>query len=209
MEGKPVVILHPVGPLDREEMEAIVRQARRAIGLAVEVGAEIAFPPGALDSRRGQILAPRLLAAVPATVETPPPPLPPITYGGAVAASSPTVASRPAQPTPFARVAVADQDLYAPGQEFIFALADAKGRRAVLATRRLKESFYRRKADPPRQRGRAAREFIAAVGAARGLPACSDPYCVMAEVRTVAEIDRKNDRFCGTCNNLIRGRMRW
>src|SRR5881296_72984 len=167
MEGKPVVILHLVGPLDREEMEAIVRQARRAIGLAVEVGAEIASPPGALDSRRGQILAPRLLAAVPATVETPPPPLPPITYGGAVAASSPTVASRPAQPAPFARVAVADQDLYAPG----------------------KESFYRRKADPQRQRGRAAREFIAAVGAARGLPSCSDPYCVMAEVRTVAEID--------------------
>ena len=231
MEGKPVVFLHPVGLLDKEEVEAMLRQGRKAIGLAVEVGPPLAVPAGALDGVRGQIVASRLLAAVTATLDAPPPVLTGhTTYGGlrpAGSASAPGASSPPAAgatapaggaggtapapgPAPaFARVAVVEQDLFLPGQEYVFSVSDAKGRRAVVATRRLKESFYKRKADPVKQRGRAAREFIAAVGGARGLPHCNDPYCVMAEARSVMDVDRKNDRFCGHCNNLIHGRMRW
>jgi hypothetical protein len=209
MEGKPVVILHPVGPLDKEEVSAMLRQARKAIGLEVELGPEIAVPPGSLDGLRHQVLASRLLAAVPATMEPPPPPISHTTYGGIQKPATPQAAPTMAAPLPFARVAVTDQDLYLPGNDFVFGCAEPKARRAVVTTRRLKESFYRRKADPARQQARAARQFIAFVGAARGLPYCSNPTCVMWEPRTVMEVDRKGDRFCPTCNNLVRGRIRF
>jgi hypothetical protein len=222
MDGKPVVYLHPVGPLEKDDVDAMLRQARKAIGLAVEMGPPVAVPAGALDGLRGQIIAFRLLAAVPATPDASPPPLTGhTTYGGlrppgpppGVTPPSPAGAGPPPPnpgPVPaFARIAVTDQDLFVPGQEFVLTMGDAKGRRAVLSTRRLKESFYKRKADPAKQHGRAAREFISAIGAARGLLGCHDPYCVMAESHTVMDVDRKNDRFCGHCNNLIHGRLRW
>ena len=237
MDGKPVVFLHPVGPLDKDDTDAMLRQARKAIGLAVEMAPPLAAPAGALDGVRGQIVASRLLVAVPATPDAPPPPITGhTTYGGlrpggsapgatgaapgagqttapsAPSASAPTPgapAARPAAAPVFARIAVTEQDLFQPGHDYVLLLGDAKGRRAVVSTRRLKESFYKRKADPAKQHARAARVFISAVGAARGLLDCHDPYCVMAEARTTLDLDRKNDRFCGHCNNLIRGRLRW
>jgi hypothetical protein len=211
MEGKPAIILHPVGSrdkLDKEELDSMARQARKATGLTVEIGPEITIPPGAASSSRGQIIASRLLASVPAVAEPARPAPPSSPYGGGLKPAV-TPRSAPEKPAPFARVAVTDQDLFAPGHEYVFSLGDPKGRRAVVTVKRLREAFYRRKSDPARQRARAAREFIAAVGAARGLPPCQDPHCVMSAPRTVMDIDRKNDRFCGTCNNHIRGRMRW
>src|SRR5262245_23190935 len=199
MDGKPVVFLHPVGPLDKDDADAMLRQARKAIGLAVEMAPPLATPAGALDGVRGQIVASRLLAAVPATPDAPPPPITGhTTYGGlrpggsAPAAGAAPVpgqtsapssgastatgapAARPAPAPAFARIAVTEQDLFQPGQDYVLLLGDAKGRRAVVSTRRLKESFYKRKADPAKQHARAARVFISAVGAARGLLDCHD-----------------------------------
>jgi hypothetical protein len=206
---KPVALLVPIGPLDREETEAMLRVARKALGIPVESAPPMPLPPGCLDGARGQIVAGRLLAAVPAIVEAPPPPPAHSTYGGAPAPLAARPAPPPAAKPPFARVGVIDHDLYMPGHEFLFLLADAKGRRAVTGLRRLREAFYKRKADPARQRARAAREFLCAMGAARGLPPCADPGCVMWDAHSVLEIDRKGDRFCGPCNNHIHGRMRW
>src|SRR5262249_29708112 len=108
----------------------------------------------------------------------------PAAPGAGTAAAAPRPRAQPL----LARLAVTEQDLLQPGQEYVLMLGDAKGRRAVVSTRRLKESFYKRKADPPKQHGRAARVFIAAVGAARGLLDCHDPYCVMAESRTTMDV---------------------
>ena len=250
MDGKPVVYLHPIGKLDKDEVDAIVSKAKKALGLAVEIGPELTLLGTMTDTARGQIVATRLLPVVPAVIEVPKAPPPMTTYGSAhatdailgripppppapapgtavpgTAAGTPAGASTPGAPgapaapvtpsapaaplLPFARIGVVDNDMCATGHEFLFMLAEPKMRRGVVALRRLREAFYRRKSDPARQKGRAAREFIAAVGAARGLPPCQDPRCLMWESRTVMEIDRKDERFCASCNNHIRGRMRW
>ncbi len=190
----------------------MLRVARKALGIPVETGPVLALPPGALDGARGQIVAGRLVAVVPSAAAPPAPPPAHTTYGGA-ALGAPSARPAPPPPAapqqPFARVAVIDHDLYMPGQEFIFRLGDPKGHRGVMGLRRIREAFYKRKADPARQRARAAKVFLGAVGAARGLPACPDPGCPMWDAHTVLELDRVGDRYCSVCNNLIRGRMRW
>ena len=60
---------------------------------------------------------------------------------------------------------------------------------AVLSVRRLREAFYKRKADPARQRARLVKMILYAIGRIRGLPDCRDPQCAMATMTALADVD--------------------
>ena len=69
----------------------------------------------------------------------------------------------------------------------------------MLSVRRLREAFYKRKADPTRQRTRLVKLSLYALGRVRGLPECRDAGCALSATASLADIDMKPEKFCAAC----------
>lgn len=94
---------------------------------------------------------------------------------------------------------VMDLDLYVPGLNFVFGLADLRGRRAVIALPRLRQRFYGRRDDEALFLARAAKEAIHELGHTYGLTHCDDRRCVMTFSNSLADTDYKSQEFCPRC----------
>jgi predicted Zn-dependent protease len=69
----------------------------------------------------------------------------------------------------------------------------------VISVRRLREAFYKRKADPVRQRARLTKMALYAIGRIRGLPDCRDVQCAMATMTALADLDARGEKYCAAC----------
>jgi archaemetzincin len=98
---------------------------------------------------------------------------------------------------------VADLDLYVPGLNFIFGLADYRTRRAVIALPRLRQTFYGSPDELELFLPRAAKEAVHEMGHLYGLEHCQDRRCVMAFSNSLADTDYKNQGFCPRCVQKI------
>jgi archaemetzincin len=98
---------------------------------------------------------------------------------------------------------VADLDLYAPGLNFIFGLADYKAQRAVIALPRLHQSFYGGRDKRMQFLARAAKEAVHEVGHLFGLNHCQDQHCVMSFSNCLADTDYKDQTFCHSCRSKL------
>ncbi len=94
---------------------------------------------------------------------------------------------------------VVDLDLYVPQLNFVFGLADHRGRRAVIALLRLRESFYGASDDETLFLARAVKEAVHELGHTYGLRHCRDRRCVMAFSNSLADTDYKGREFCARC----------
>ena len=94
-------------------------------------------------------------------------------------------------------------DLTAPGLNFVFGLADPRGRAAVISLARLYPEFYGQPRDPGRFKARAVTEAVHELGHLLGLGHCSDPACVMAFSNSLADTDRKGPGFCRACREKL------
>jgi archaemetzincin len=139
-----------------------------------ETGSTVAVPRAGDDPARGQHLAAPFLAALKAALPKGAPP-------------------------PDAAIFVTDVDLYRPQTDGAFGEIDARGKVAVLSVRRLREAFYKRKADPAKQRSRLVKMILFALGRIRGLTDCRDPQCVMAAMSALADVDGRSERYCAAC----------
>jgi len=92
-----------------------------------------------------------------------------------------------------------DVDLYKPQTDGVFGDVDAVAHVAVLSVRRLREAFYKRKADPVRQRARLVKLALYALGRARGLPDCNDAGCALFTTTALADVDMKPEKYCASC----------
>jgi archaemetzincin len=101
--------------------------------------------------------------------------------------------------TPDAAIFVTDLDLFRPQTEGVFVEVDPAGHAAVISLRRVREAFYRRKADPGKQRSRLIKLSLYALGRARGLPECKDPGCALFTTTALADVDMKPEKFCAAC----------
>src|SRR5437867_3901569 len=195
------VTLVPLGTVDLAELEAVAKRVSRILGLGVEVGKPLPLPAGHFDAARSQSSARKVVTAVPPVVVPPPRPapgaapaavttsaasLPPIeSWGSRVhgpATPSGTGAPKPAPPP--IRVGVTDTDLYSDKRDFDFVFAEPASRRAVVSSRRLKEAFWKRKSDPPRQQTRLVREIVGAVALAAGAAPCENPDCAASSAKS-------------------------
>jgi predicted Zn-dependent protease len=68
-----------------------------------------------------------------------------------------------------------------------------------VSVRRLREAFYKRKADPAKQRARLVKMILYVLGRVRGLPDCSDPGCALSTTTALADIDMKPEKYCSPC----------
>lgn len=92
-------------------------------------------------------------------------------------------------------VGLVDEDIYVPGLNFVFGLADPATRRAVVALRRLRGGpFFER----------VLKEVLHELGHLMGLRHCRDPRCVMAFSNTLMDTDLKGPDFCQRCAAEIR-----
>jgi predicted Zn-dependent protease len=188
----PRVSVVPVGKMDAAEVESALVRVAKALGGPIELREPIALPKATEDVARGQHDARALLVQLRSKLPT----LRAVkTVGGAVpAAGAPLTLAQPD-----AAVFVTDVDLFAPGTEAVLADAAAPLKTALVSVRRLRESFYRRRADPQLQRFRLAKEILRGIGRARGLSECNDPSCAMSPTQTMHDVDRKAERLCAAC----------
>jgi predicted Zn-dependent protease len=189
----PRVSVVPVGKMDAAEVEAALGRVAKALGAPVELRETIPLPKATEDVARGQHDARALLVQLRGKLAT-------LRAVKVVGGAAPPAAGPPltlAQPD--AAVFVTDADLFAAGTEAVLADAAAPLKSALVSVRRLREAFYRRKADPQLQRARLAKEILRGIGRARGLQECNDPSCVMSPTQNLHDVDRKAERFCANC----------
>lgn len=187
------VTVVPVGKLDPVELEAALTKVSKVLGRPVEMRQPSPVPRASEDVARGQHRAAPFLAELRAGL--------PRLGVARIVGGSPPVPGKAMLPAanPDAVVFVTDVDLFKPDTEGVFGEMDARNRAAVFSVRRMREAFYRRKADPARQRARVVKVLLQAIGRLKGLPECRDPRCVMAPTGALADIDFKDERFCAAC----------
>jgi len=91
-------------------------------------------------------------------------------------------------------LALTHGDLFAPGLNFVFGMAEAPGRACVVSAARLLSG-----ADEPLLRARLVKEAVHELGHTLGLDHCADPRCVMHFSNCLADTDRKGDAYCSRC----------
>ena len=168
------IAIVPVGRIDPVEVEAAAARISKILNKVVDLRPPATAPRAGDDPARGQHLAGPFLADL----------------RGQLAR-----AGLAADPTLF----VTDVDLYKPGTDGAFGDVDAAAHVAVVSVRRLREAFYRRKADPVKARARLVKLALYALGRARGLPECGDAGCALSATTSLADIDMKPEKYCASC----------
>lgn len=190
------VAVIPVGRIDVSEVEAALARVAKVIRKPVELRETAPLPGSSEDPSRGQHRAAELLASLRAAMA----PLRVSKLVGAATDGSPVPV-----PSPDATLFLTDVDIFGPNTEGVFSVHAPDKRAAVISVRRLREAFYRRRADPHRQRARLVKEILRAIGRLQGLPDCGDPTCAVSPTQAVPDIDRKAERFCGPCWRRLSG----
>jgi len=192
------VAVVPVGRLGVEEIEAAMARAAKVLHQPLELREPLPVPRESEDTERGQHRAAVLMNRLGAEVLK-------LKPGRVVGASDPE-AKPPFQPDGF--LFVTDVDLFTANSDGVVAALITSKHLAVVSVRRLREAYYRRKADPVRQRARLTKEVLRMAGRLGGLSECADPSCVLASSRTIPDIDAKEERYCRACEQkLFEGRM--
>ena len=183
----------PVGKVDAEEVEAALLRAAKAIRQPIELRGSLPLPSGTEDTERGQHRAMAVMNELHGGI--------PRVGPGRLIGADDDSAKPPALPDAF--IFVTDVDLFTAKTDGVFAaLTSARGL-ALVSVRRLRESFYRRKADPNKQRARLVKELLRMAGRLRGLKECPQPDCVLAPSKAVADIDSKSEMYCRSCSQTM------
>ena len=184
------IVVIPVGRPLTDEIEGALNRVTKVLNRPVEMREATPTPRGTEDTSRNQHRARELMTEVRRSL----PRLKVAKLVGAAVAGSPVPT-----PDPDATIFVTDVDLFTPSTERVFGDLDPARKTALLSVRRLREAFYRRKADAPKQRARLVKQLLRTIGLLRGLPDCQDPSCAMSAAQVVTDIDRKRERYCAPC----------
>lgn len=99
---------------------------------------------------------------------------------------------------------VMDEDVYTPGLNFIFGQADSAAGVALISLTRLRQNFYKLPPNDSLFLERALKEAVHELGHLFGLGHCPNPRCVMHFSNSLADTDRKDSRFCSSCQKHLR-----
>jgi archaemetzincin len=99
---------------------------------------------------------------------------------------------------------VTNVDLFVPGLNFVFGLADPQSRGAVISLARLYPEFYGQPRNPQLFKARVLKEAVHEIGHILGLDHCPDPVCIMFFSNSLADTDRKGPGFCARCQEMLR-----
>jgi len=94
---------------------------------------------------------------------------------------------------------VTSVDIYVDNLNFIFGLAEIKGKRALISTYRLDPTFYGETFNKDLYYLRIIKEALHEIGHVLGLPHCENKTCVMSFSNSIFEVDRKSSFYCENC----------
>lgn len=189
----PRLTVIPVGRMDTAEVEGALARASKVLRTPAEMREATTLPKGTEDAARGQHLAGAMLALLRSELAR--------LKVSRVVGGDPTA--------PEVAIFVTDVDLFTPTTDAVLVELDLAHRSALLSVRRLREAFYRRKADPAKQRSRVVKEILRTAARIQGLPDCGDPSCALSPTRVVSDVDRKSEHYCAPCwKRLSSGTMR-
>jgi len=186
------VAIVPVGRIDLTDVEAAAARIAKIVNRAVTLRLPAPVPKAGDDPARGQHVAGPFLAELRGQLAR----LPVAKIVGVAPAAEPAGAVAAAAD---ATLFVTDVDLYKPQTDGVFGDIDAAAHVAVVSVRRLREAFYKRKADPAKARARLVKLALYALGRARGLPECRDKGCALFTTTALADIDLKPEKYCAAC----------
>jgi archaemetzincin len=95
-------------------------------------------------------------------------------------------------------LAVTDEDLFIPNQNFVFGQANSVGRTAIVSTLRLKPEYYGLPEDEDLVHTRLLVTSLHELGHLLGLKNCTND-CVMKPISNVNELDHRAEGFCPNC----------
>ena len=172
-ECSPKVILIPVGDVGRDVLSRLGTGLSKTYGLPVLIGNPMPAARRAFSPDRRQYSSTMILEDL----------------------------ARERGATPGRLLAVVEQDLYAPGLNFVF--GEASGRFAVLGLSRMHPRFYGMPEDDRIFERRALTEAVHELGHAFGMRHCRNPKCVMSFSNNLADTDRKGMLFCDSCRRVM------
>ena len=184
----------PVGKIESAELEAALVRVAKSVREPLELRATLPLPQGVEDSERSQFRASLLMKRLRSMV-------PQLGPGKLVGSEGRADARPPLKSDAF--IFVTDADLFTASSDSVFAALMSSQGMAVVSVRRLREAYYRRKADPAKQRTRLVKEVTRMVGRLRGASECSTPQCVLAPSKMFADLDLKEERLCRACSLLL------
>jgi len=189
------VAIVPVGRLDPSEVEAAAVRIAKVLNRPVTLRQPAPVPKAGDDPARGQHVAGPFLAELRGQLAR----LPVAKIVGQPAVPDPAGSVAPAAPVADATLFVTDVDLYRPQTDGVFGDIDTTAHVGLISVRRLREAFYKRKADPAKARARLVKLALYALGRARGLPDCRDAGCALAATTALTDIDTKPEKYCASC----------
>jgi len=199
MSGFHIAVI-PVGKVEAAEVEAALSRVSKGLRTSIELKGSLPVPQGVEDPTRGQFRASRLMDRLRAMV-------PQLGPGKLIGGEGDPDEKPP--PMVDAYIFVTDADLFTERSDGVFAALLSAKRLAVVSVRRLREAFYRRKADPTKQRTRLVKELMRMAGRLKGVPGCTDLHCVLAPSKMFADLDLKDERLCRECSRrLFEGTIR-
>jgi archaemetzincin len=173
-----MITLVPIGEVEDAILKSLAPPLTEILGQAVEVAGTLPLPRGDWSQSRRQHLASSLLALVP----------------------TPARGNR--------ALGIAGADLYAPGLNFVFGLADIEGRRALITLQRLRAEFYGSPPDDTLFLQRAVKEAVHGLGHTYRLGHCRNLRCIMFFSDTLHDTDVKSPGFCAACREKVKRGMR-
>jgi len=99
---------------------------------------------------------------------------------------------------------IVDVDLYFPGLNFIFGLADINNGIAIISLSRLKQEFYGLPKDEFLFIERILKEATHELGHLFYLQHCNNPTCVMHFSNSIIDTDKKSKNFCSVCQKNLK-----
>ena len=171
-----VMEIVPLEITDRELLSALASEAARIFPLRCQVGAAARLPAGALDAKRGQYHATRILEHLDASGRD-----------------------------SFRLLGVTSVDIFTPIMRYVFGEAMLPGRAALVSTYRLGIAPPRgdHPGDHSAFLGRVIKEGIHELGHTFGLTHCEDPTCVMSASLDMTRIDAKSTQLCYYCKVML------
>jgi archaemetzincin len=168
-----MIVLIPIGEVEAAALEALEQSLPKPFSQRTQIGDRMLLPKEGWNQSRAQYFAPSLLALVPL-------------LGSGNRA-----------------LGVVDVDIYAPGLNFVFGLADIAGKRALISLHRLRRGFYGLPRDESLFLERAVKEAVHELGHTHGLKHCPDPTCVMHFSNSLRDTDLKGSSLCPICQKKL------
>jgi archaemetzincin len=166
-----ILYLIPVGEVAEDILISLCQELEREFGGPCEIAPALPHPSYAYTHRRRQYLSSSILRQI----------------GGLDL------------PKAYRLLGVVDLDLYVPELNFVFGQASTRGKEAVIALPRLRQSFYGLRDDPTIFHERTVKEAIHELGHTHGLGHCPDRLCVMHFSNSLRDTDVKGGSFCPNC----------